>query len=184
MTLSAVATRYAKALADVTTANSAALKPADALTQLRAFEAALNSSHELQNALSTPAVPASRKRAVVGRLADLLQLSQVARNFLFVLIDHRRIALLPAILSDFELIVDERLGFARAEVSSPTELTDAQRGAINSELERLSGKRLRMRFAVDPALIGGVVARIGSTVYDGSVRGQLQTLGRRLSTER
>ena len=64
MTLSAVATRYAKALADVTTASSAALKPADALTQLRAFEAALNSSHELQNALSTPAVPASRKRAV------------------------------------------------------------------------------------------------------------------------
>ena len=184
MTLSAVATRYAKALADVTTANGAALKPADALTELRAFEAALNASHELQNALSTPAVPASRKRAVVGRLADLLQLSQVARNFLFVLIDHRRIALLPAILSDFELIVDERLGFARAEVSSPTELTEAQRGAINSELERLSGKRLRMRFAVDPALIGGVVARIGSTVYDGSVRGQLQALGQRLSTER
>jgi F-type H+-transporting ATPase subunit delta len=92
--------------------------------------------------------------------------------------------LLPAILADFELIVDERLGFARAEVSSPTELTEAQRGAINSELERLTGKRLRMRFAVDPALIGGVVARIGSTVYDGSVRGQLQTLGRRLSTER
>src|SRR3954469_12783468 len=111
MTLSAVATRYAKALADVTTANSAALNPADALTQLRAFEAALKSSHELQNALSTPAVPASRKRAVVSRVADALQLSQVARNFLFVLIDHRRIALLPAILSDFELTVDERLGF-------------------------------------------------------------------------
>ena len=184
MTLSAVATRYAKALADVTTASSAPLKPADALAQLRSFEAALNTSHELQNALSTPAVPASRKRAVVGRVADLLKLSQVARNFLFVLIDHRRIGLLGAILSDFELIVDERLGFARAEVSSPTELTEAQRGAINSQLERLTGKRLRMRFAVDPALIGGVVARIGSTVYDGSVRGQLQTLGRRLSTER
>jgi len=184
MTLSAVATRYAKALADVTTASGAALKPADALTQLRTFEAALNASHELHNALSTPAVPAGRKRAVVGRLADLLKLSQIARNFLFVLIDHRRIGQLGPILTDFELIVDERLGFARAEVSSPTELTEAQRGAINSELERLSGKRLRMRFAVDPALIGGVVARIGSTVYDGSVRGQLQTLGRRLSTER
>jgi len=184
MTLSAVATRYAKALADVTTASGAALKPADALTQLRTFEAALNASHELQNALSTPAVPAGRKRAVVGRLADLLKLSQIARNFLFVLIDHRRIGQLGPILTDFELIVDERLGFARAEVSSPTELTETQRSAINSELERLTGKRLRMRFAVDPSLIGGVVARIGSTVYDGSVRGQLQTLGRRLSTER
>ena len=78
----------------------------------------------------------------------------------------------------------ERLGFARAEVSSPHELTEPQRGAINAQLERLTGKRIRVRFGVDPALIGGVVARIGSTVYDGSVRGQLQTLGRRLSTER
>ena len=65
----------------------------------------------------------------------------------------------------------------RAEVSSPRELTETQRGAINAQLERLTGKRIRMRFAVDPALIGGVVARIGSTVYDGSVRGQLQTPG-------
>lgn len=184
MTLSAVATRYAKALADVTTASGAAIQPADALTQLRAFEAALSGSHELQNALSTPAVPASRKRAVVDRIADVIKLSPIARNFLFVLIDHRRIGLLSAILNDFELTVDERLGFARAEVSSPTELTEAQRGAINAQLETLTGKRIRMRFAVDPALIGGVVARIGSTVYDGSVRGQLQTLGRRLSTER
>jgi F-type H+-transporting ATPase subunit delta len=182
MTLSAVATRYAKALADVTTAASAGLRPEDALRELRAFESALDASRELQNALMTPAVPGSRKRAVVGRLADLLKLSTIARNFLFVLIDHRRIALLGAILQSFELIVDERLGFARAEVSSSRELTETQRGAINAQLEHITGKRIRMRFAVDPALIGGVVARIGSTVYDGSVRGQLQTLGRRLST--
>ena len=183
MTLSAVATRYAKALADVTTA-AAGLRPEEALTQLRAFEAALAASHELQNALTTPAVPASRKRAVVARLADILKLSLIPRNFLFVLIDHRRISLLGEILHSFDLIVDERLGFARAEVSSPRELTESQRGAVSSQLERLTGKRIRMRFAVDPALIGGVVARIGSTIYDGSVRGQLQTLGRRLSTER
>ena len=68
-------------------------------------------------------MPASRKRAVVGRIADILKLSRIARNFLFVLIDHRRIALLGEILHSFELIVDERLGFARAEVSSPRELT-------------------------------------------------------------
>ena len=115
MTLSAVATRYARALADVTTAGSAALNPADAVTQLRSFETTLNSSHELQNALNTPAVPASRKRAVVGKVADRLHLTPIARNFLYVLIDHRRINLLGAILNAFELIVDERLGFARAE---------------------------------------------------------------------
>jgi F-type H+-transporting ATPase subunit delta len=183
MTLSAVATRYAKALADVTT-TAAGLRPEEALLQLRAFESALAGSKELLNALTTPAVPVSRKRAVVGRLAGVLQLSPIARNFLFVLIDHRRIALLGAILHAFELIVDERLGFARAEVCSPRELTEVQRGAINAQLERITGKRIRTRYAVDQALIGGVVARIGSTVYDGSVRGQLQTLGRRLSTER
>src|SRR5665811_1437664 len=154
MTLSAVATRYAKALADVTPA-AAGLRPEDALSQLRAFESALAASRELQNALTTPAVPGSRKRAVVGRIADLLKLSPIARNFLFVLIDHRRIALLGAILHAFDLIVDERLGFARAEVSSPRELTETQRGAVNAQLERITGKRIRMRYVVDPALIGG-----------------------------
>ncbi len=188
MTLSAVATRYAKALADVTTSAAGGLRPRltpeAALTELRTFQSALAASRELQNALTTPAVPGSRKRAVVGRIVDLLKLSNIARNFLFVLIDHRRIALLGGILDSFELIVDERLGFARAQVSSPRDLTETQRGAIGAQLEHLTGKRIRMRFAVDPALIGGAVARIGSTVYDGSVRGQLQTLGRRLSTER
>jgi F-type H+-transporting ATPase subunit delta len=183
MTLSAVATRYAKALADVTSVPAGALSPQDALTQLRAFESALAASRELENALTTPAVPTGRKRAVVGRIAGVLNLSPIARNFLFVLIDHRRIALLGAILHSFDLIMDERLGFARAEVSSPSELTETQRGAINAQLEHVTGKRIRMRFAVDPELIGGVVARIGSTVYDGSVRGQLLTLGRRLGTE-
>jgi F-type H+-transporting ATPase subunit delta len=184
MTLSAVATRYAKALADVTSAAASALSPQDALTQLRAFESALAASRELENALTTPAVATGRKRAVVGRIAGVLQLSPIARNFLFVLIDHRRVSLLGAILHSFDLIMDERLGFARAEVSSPRELTETQRGAINAQLEHVTGKRIRMRFAVDPELIGGVVARIGSTVYDGSVRGQLLTLGQRLTTER
>src|ERR1019366_9414615 len=85
MTLSAVATRYAKALADVTSAPAGALSPQDALTQLRAFESALAASRELENALTTPAVPTGRKRAVVGRIAGVLQLSPIARNFLFVL---------------------------------------------------------------------------------------------------
>jgi F-type H+-transporting ATPase subunit delta len=184
MTLSAVATRYASALADVVSLPTSALRSEDALSELHAFEDALNKSSELQNALISPAVPVGRKRAVVGRIADVLGISRIMRNFLFVLIDHGRIALLTGILHSFELIMDERLGFARAEASSARELTGAQRAALNAKLEQLTGKRIRMRFAVDESLIGGAVARIGSTVYDGSVRGQLQTLGRRLSTER
>jgi F-type H+-transporting ATPase subunit delta len=183
MTASAVATRYAEALADVVTASGSALPPRDALSQLSAFHQALASSPELFHVLTSPAVLASRKKAAVGRIADLLGMAKICRNFLFVLIDHRRIPALGEILQTFELVLDERLGFARAEVSSARELTEAQRSTLNQTLERLAGKRIRMRFAVDPSLIGGVVARIGSTVYDGSVRGQLSALERRLSAE-
>jgi len=182
MTLSAVATRYASALADVVTSRGGALRPPDAIAQLRAFEGILRSSPELHNALTTPAVPGSRKKAVVGRIADLEGLSRVARNFLFVLVDHRRIALLPEIIQIFERVVDERLGFAQAAVASAAGLTPDQRSQLTAEFERLTGKRLRMRFTVDPSLIGGVVAHIGSTVYDGSVRGQLAAMERRLGT--
>jgi len=183
MTTSAVATRYANALADVVTAPGSSVRAEDILGELRSFEAALRESAALQNALVSPAVPPARKRAVVGKIADALKLSRIARNFLFVLIDRRRIAVLDSVLNSFEILLDERLGFARAEVSSARELTDAQRAALSAQLERMTGKRIRMRFAVDASLIGGVVARIGSTVYDGSVRGQLDSLGRRLATE-
>jgi F-type H+-transporting ATPase subunit delta len=90
------------------------------------------------------------------------------------------IASLTQIIHSFEIVLDERLGFARAEVSSATGLTEAQQTALRTALERISGKHLRARYAVDGALIGGVVARIGSTVYNGSVRGQLDTLERRM----
>jgi F-type H+-transporting ATPase subunit delta len=117
---------------------------------------------------------------VVGRIATALKLGQITRNFLYVLIDRRRIAGVAEIIDTFERIVDERLGFAQAEVTSARELTESQRASLSGQLERLTGKKIRMRFSMDDSLIGGVVARIGSTVYDGSVRGQLETLGRRL----
>src|SRR6185503_7592550 len=98
MTLSAVAARYANALADVVTASGASLNPQQAVTELRSFEELLRGSAELHNALVTPAVAASRKKAVVGRLADSLKLSRISRNFLFVLIDHRRITSLSDII--------------------------------------------------------------------------------------
>ncbi len=144
MTLSAVATRYANALADVVTTGGASL--AGVPQELRSFEEALQASTELQNALITPAVPGSRKKAVVNRVADVLELSKISRNFLFVLVDKRRITSLSAILHSLELILDERMGFARAEVSSARELSEPQRAALTAELERLTGKRVRMQF--------------------------------------
>jgi F-type H+-transporting ATPase subunit delta len=181
MTLSAVAARYANALADVVTAGSSALQPRDAAGELRAFEAVLSQSDDLRGVLNTPAIAGSRKKAVVGRLADLLKLSRISRNFLLVLIGHRRITLLGEILQAFEIVLDERSGYIRAEIASAGALGEAERAQIAAELEKLTGKRIRAAWSVDDALIGGVVAKAGSTVYDGSVRGSLESLRQRLS---
>src|SRR4051794_12873364 len=166
MTHSVVASRYANALADVVTAGAAGLNAETALNELRSFDAVLRESTELNNALSSPAVAPSRKRAVVGRIADQLKLSRVTRNFLFVLIDKRRIATLTEIIQTFETVADERMGFARADIVSAMELNDSQRNALTSQLQQITGKRIRPRYNVDAALIGGVIAQIGSTVYD------------------
>ena len=183
MTLTAVATRYANALADVVTATGSSLSPQQAVAELRTFDEILRGSVELHNALITPAVAGSRKKAVVGRIADSLDLARITHNFLSVLIDHRRIASLSDIIRTFEEVLDARSGFAQAKVSSPANLNEAERFALTARLEKLTGKRIRTRFEIDPSLIGGAVARIGSTVYDGSVRGQLAALERRLSAE-
>ncbi len=98
-----------------------------------------------------------------------------------MIIDHRRIAILDEIREAFELLLDERMGFVRAEVTSAAPLDQQRSAGLESELSNLTGKRMRLRFAVDPELLGGVVARIGSTVYDGSLRGQLQQLRRQLT---
>jgi F-type H+-transporting ATPase subunit delta len=183
MTLSSVATRYAHALADVVTESGSPLNAADALEQLRSFQATLDSSAALGNALTTPAVATSRKRAVIIRIGQELKLARVIRNFLCVLVDHRRITLLSQVIRTFDLAIDERLGFARAEITTPHKLSEDREAEVRVRLEMVSKKRLRARYTVDDKLIGGVVARIGSTVYDGSVRHQLNILRDRMRTE-
>lgn len=183
MMVSVVAARYARALADSVLAPGSDLRPADVSAQIQRVEELLASSPELRHVMLSPAVAASKKRSVIGSFAQQLGLSPKVRNFIYVVIDHRRIAELSAIREAFELTVDEQMGFVRADVTSAQPLSESQRGVLESQLNRLTGKRVRMQFATDEALIGGVIARIGSTVYDGSVRGQLETLRRRLTTE-
>ncbi len=178
---SAVANRYAHALVDIVMAPGSPLKPQDALTQLRAVEGLLQESPELRTALDTPAIQTSRKRAVMGDLLARIGSSPLIRNFVYVVIDHRRIGMISDIREALELQLDERLGFARGEVSSAAPLTAPLSASLEAELSKLTGKRMRLRFEVDPALLGGVVARIGSTVYDGSVRGELRQLGKKLA---
>ncbi len=183
MTLSAVATRYANALADVVAAPGSPLRPEAALAELLAFESAIRESHELTLVLGTPSIAKSRKKAVIGRIAERMQLSLITRNFLFVLTDRRRMGSLNQIIQSFETALDERMGVVRAEIAAAEEMNDAQRAGMASELEKVTGKRVRMTFTVDSSLIGGAVAKVGSIVYDGSVRGSLASLAKRLSAE-
>jgi F-type H+-transporting ATPase subunit delta len=179
----AAASRYARALVDVATARGAELEPRQVSEQLRDFGDALRSATELRHILLSPAVPPARKRAVVGRIGETLGLARLVRNFLYVVIDHRRIELLDQIRAAFEALLDERLGVVRADVFSAGELADAEQKSIAAQLTRLSGKRVRAGFAIDGKLIGGVTAKIGSTIYDGSVRGQLEALRRKMTAE-
>ncbi len=174
--LSAVGTRYAKALIEVVMAPGSKIDPKLALAELRAIQELIGGSTVLHNALLSPAISPARKRAVVGRLIEPLGVSRAVRNFAFVVIDHRRIHSLASMVEAFDILIDERLGFVPGEVASASPLTDSQRASLDVELSRLTGKRTKLNFTIDPALIGGVVARVGSLVYDGSVRGQLERL--------
>jgi F-type H+-transporting ATPase subunit delta len=178
----AIVNRYASALADVITGPKG-MEPAQASQQLRAFEGLLAGSAELRNVLASPAVAPARKRAVVRGLADRLGAAQMVRNFLLVLSDHGRLAALAQVIDSFEIQLDERLGFVRAELRTARELDERQKAALEASLSRFTGKKVRARFVVQADLIGGVVAHIGSTLYDGSIRGQLNSLARRLSAE-
>jgi len=179
MTPTAIAQRYASALVDVVIADKNA-KPEDSLTALRAFRDLVHGSADLKNAFESPAVSPARKRALIDRFVGPLGTPRIVRNFLLVLSDKRRLALLNEVTEQFDILLDECLGFVRADVSSAAELNPTERDEIAQQLARVTSKQVRTRFAIDPELIGGVVARVGSTVYDGSVRGQLAQMRRRL----
>lgn len=184
MVSSVVVNRYASALVDVVLSPNSGVAPAQAVEQLRAFGDAVASSSDLRAVLASPAIPRVRKRAIIKELAGKLGLATIVRNLALVVNDHGRGAALPQIVNAFELVLDERLGFVRAEVHSASELNRTQQGELEGQLGKIAGARVRMRFAVDPDLIGGVTARIGSKVYDGSVRGQLDDMRALLMSNR
>jgi F-type H+-transporting ATPase subunit delta len=189
MISTAVVNRYANALADVVLApqagsNDAGVEPAQVVEQLRSFDEAVASVPALRSVLTSPAIPVARKRAVIKSIAEKLGLAKVVCNFVLVVSDHRRSEALAQIVEAFEELLDSRLGFVRAEVHSAFELNGEQQNQLSGQLAHLAGAEVRMRFVVQPELIGGVTAKIGSSVYDGSVRGQLAEMRKRLSAVR
>lgn len=178
---SALATRYARALVDVVLAPDAAADPDRIIEDLREFEASLSGSRELAVVLESPAIPAARKRAVIEKLASANAYPKTVRNFLLVLVKHRRIGELKEIIGVFEHLMDERMGVLQVEVTSARALTESQEETLKAGLVRATGKKIWLKAAVDKSLIGGLTARFGSTMFDGSVRGKIDAIARRLT---
>jgi F-type H+-transporting ATPase subunit delta len=175
-----IAQHYADALADVAISE----KNTESVSrELRDFLALLRESPQLGILLGSPAVSRANKHAVAQALVERMKASRTLRNFLLVVIDKRRMALLAEIQQAFEAQLDERQGVTRATVVSAKDLKESEKKKLRAALERLSGRRVEAHYDSDPALIGGAVVRLGSTIYDGSVRTRLERLRVRLESE-
>lgn len=169
---------YARAFADVVM--SGKLDAARMLQQLHATEALLGESDALRRVMENPSIPGDRKRAVLDAIAQRLGMAHQVRNFIAVLTDHRRLPLLSDILRQVEQELNDRMGIADAEVISARELSDAEKKSLEAEVAKLTGKQVRARYQRDSSLLGGAVVKIGSTIYDGSVKGQLEKIREQL----
>ena len=172
--------QYANAFADIAIAQGA---PQTAVRQLADFGEAFAASAELRNFLESPAVDTQIKHRVIEKIVAQQGASRIIRNFLFVTVDHRRAHMLPEIIAAVQEVVRQRQGLAEAEISSAVELSAAQKTELAKTLSRLTGKRIEPKYSLDPALLGGAVARVGDTIYDGSLRSRLTEMRARLSEE-
>ena len=171
---------YARAFADVVMETGSRVDPASALQELRTIEALLNESDPLRRVLENPSIPGNRKRAVVDVITKRLGTTRQVRNFIVVLIDHRRLPLFSEILKQLEQELDNRQGFAEAQISSTRQLSDSEKQMLEAEISKLTGKKVRARYEHDSSLLGGAVVQVGSTIYDGSVKGQLERIREQL----
>jgi F-type H+-transporting ATPase subunit delta len=178
--MSAIASRYARALVEVVLEQK--IDPDIARQQLNAIVDAVRESTELRRVWESPAVSAEQKRAVLDAIVRQIGAVKPIRNFVAVLIDHRRIAMLDDVAKQFDSELNAQLGLAEAEISSARPVSADGKRELESQLERLTGKKVRAHYSSDPDLLGGVVVRVGSTIYDGSVRGQLEKIKQELST--
>jgi F-type H+-transporting ATPase subunit delta len=178
--LKALAERYAGALVDVALEN----KQADQVKrELAAFAALVRESPELHAFLANPSIARAAKHSAIEQLVARMGASRTLRNYLFVIVDQRRAGMLVEIEQAFSRLLDARQGITQATVTSAMELTAQERGELGAVLGKLTGETVQAQFATDSGLIGGAVVRIGSTIYDGSVRTQLERMRVRMISE-
>ncbi|HUK86845.1 MAG TPA: ATP synthase F1 subunit delta [Terriglobales bacterium] len=177
--MAAVNSRYARAFAEVVLEQK--LDPGTTVEQVRMLAELFAASSELRAVWENPAVPAGQKQAVLDAIGKRAGVSRQVRNFVAVLIDRGRIPALPQIARQFEAELDQALGFVEAEVSSARDLGDEEKRTLEAQIARVTGRKVRAHYRRDAGLLGGAVVKVGSTIYDGSVRGQLRRLKETLS---
>lgn len=171
--MSAVAQRYAVALASVAFERKDAARIRRDVADLAQVFAA---SDDLRNLLSNPSVSSESKKSVVGEICSRMGTHSEVRNLAFLLIDHGRTKLIAEIQHAFEEEMNRRAGIVDALVTSARELSSPEKMELTHALERVTGKRVQAQYKLDPRLIGGATVRIGSTIYDSSVRERLSRL--------
>lgn len=172
--MAAFVARYANAFLEVVTAEK--LDTAAIAVEFDDFLAAWNGSHELREFFLNPAIPAGQKVEFLDKLNAKLGLRKELRNLLAVLIDNDRIGGVNEVAEAYRNLLQQQLGIQQAEIVTARELDAQEREALVAEIGKLAGSRVEARFKLDAAILGGTVVRIGSTVYDGSVRGRLDRL--------
>jgi F-type H+-transporting ATPase subunit delta len=176
--MSVLSLRYAHAFASV--ASSSHLDTAAAQQQLSDFSKTFAGSHDLREVLMNPSITNDQKLKVLDAISARIGMLPQVRNFIAVIMDHQRLAELDEILAEYHAVADEEAHTAEAEITSAHPLNDQDRAELESQVARLAGGRVRTTYLQDPALLGGAVVRIGSTVYDGSIRAQFQQLKEKL----
>lgn len=181
MSSRASAARYARALFDI------ALKESDprvAERELTEFNALLEGHEELKRTLASPSVPPTSKRNLLQALVTRVQCSGPVAKLLLLLAERDRLALLPDVVEIFHERLMEHEHAVRADITTAAPLQPEQAQQLEKRLSDLTQRRVTVTTKVDPDIIGGVVARIGSTVFDGSVATQLARLRDRLVEQR
>jgi F-type H+-transporting ATPase subunit delta len=177
--MSAFAARYARALADVVLDEH--LQATEIQNHLNDFAAAWHLSAGLREVFLDPSIPAQQKVAVLDGMNARLGMSQQARNFIAVLINHDRIHALDEVLAEFRHEMNARLGISEVLVTTARAMDDQERRALEARIAEMTKTQVSATFHEDASLLGGVIVQVGSTVYDGSVRGRLDRLKEELA---
>jgi len=172
--------RYARALAEIVMDLKLDAGAID--EELAGFAAAWDESPALREVFADPSIPGGKKIAILDKLTPKLGLSKTVRNFLAVLTNHERMEGFPEVLREYRREIRSMLGIAQVEFTTARVLPDEERQSVLERVRALAGGELDAKFYEDPSLLGGMLLRIGSTVYDGSVRGRLEQLKEKLAT--